>query len=84
MQERDNKKMKYAVLLCDGMADLPREDIGGTPMSVAHKPNMDKLAKVSRVGLVKTSRTILSPAVTLRIFPYSVMILQYIIREEVL
>jgi 2,3-bisphosphoglycerate-independent phosphoglycerate mutase len=27
--------MKYAVLLCDGMADLPREDIGGTPMSVA-------------------------------------------------
>ena len=30
MQERDNKKMKYAVLLCDGMADLPREDIGGT------------------------------------------------------
>ena len=46
--------MKYAVLLCDGMADLPREDIGGTPMSVAHKPNMDKLAKVSRVGLVKT------------------------------
>lgn len=30
--------MKYAVLLCDGMADLPREDIGGTPMSVAHKP----------------------------------------------
>lgn len=61
MQERDNKKMKYAVLLCDGMADLPREDIGGTPMSVAHKPNMDKLAKVSRVGLVKTVEDNLKP-----------------------
>ena len=53
--------MKYAVLLCDGMADLPREDIGGTPMSVAHKPNMDKLAKVSRVGLVKTVEDNLKP-----------------------
>lgn len=53
--------MKYVVLLCDGMADLPREDIGGTPMSVAHKPNMDKLAAVSRVGLVKTVSDELKP-----------------------
>ena len=53
--------MKYAVLLCDGMADLPRDDIGGTPMSVADKPNMDKLAKVSRVGLVKTVADNLKP-----------------------
>ena len=30
------------------------------------------------------SENIISPAVTLRIFPYSVTILQYIIREEVL
>ena len=53
--------MKYVVLLCDGMADLPREDIKGTPMSVANKPNMDKLAKVSRVGLVKTVADNLKP-----------------------
>lgn len=47
--------MKYAVLLCDGMADTPREDLGGTtPMGKAHKPNMDKLAKISEVGMVKT------------------------------
>ena len=46
--------MKYVVLLCDGMADLPREDLTGkTPMGTANKPNMDKLAKVSEVGLVK-------------------------------
>ena len=33
--------MKYAVLLCDGMADTPREDLGGTtPMGKANKPNM--------------------------------------------
>ena len=42
--------MKYVVLLCDGMADLPREDLGGTPMSVANKPNMDMLAKKSRTS----------------------------------
>lgn len=47
--------MKYVVLLCDGMADLKREDLGGkTPMCCANKPNMDKLAKKSEIGLVKT------------------------------
>lgn len=47
--------MKYVVLLCDGMADLPREDLGNnTPMGTANKPNMDKLAKTAEIGLVKT------------------------------
>ncbi len=47
--------MKYAVLLCDGMADTPRADLGGTtPMGKADKPNMDRIAKVSEVGMVKT------------------------------
>lgn len=47
--------MKYAVLLCDGMADYPVDELGGkTPMECAKKPNMDKLSKDSLVGLVKT------------------------------
>lgn len=54
--------MKYVVLLCDGMADLPRDDLTGkTPMGTANKPNMDKLAKVSEVGLVKTVIDSLKP-----------------------
>ncbi len=54
--------MKYVVLLCDGMADLPVEALGGkTPMEVACKPNMDKLAKTSVVGLVKTVDDNLKP-----------------------
>ena len=54
--------MKYVVLLCDGMADLPREDlVGKTPMGTANKPNMDRLAKVSEVGLVKTVMDALKP-----------------------
>ncbi len=47
--------MKYAVILCDGMADRPVPELGGkTPMSAADKPNMEALAKKSEVGLVKT------------------------------
>ena len=47
--------MKYVVVLGDGMADLPIESLGGkTPLEVANKPNIDTLAKVSEIGLVKT------------------------------
>ncbi len=38
--------MKYVVFLLDGMADYPLEELGGkTPIEVAVKPNMDKMAK---------------------------------------
>ncbi len=54
--------MKYIVLLCDGMADLPCDDLAGkTPMGIAKKPNMDKLAKVSEIGMVKTVADNLKP-----------------------
>lgn len=54
--------MKYLVLLCDGMADRPVMELGNmTPMEKAYKPNMNKLAKVSEVGLVKTVADGLKP-----------------------
>lgn len=47
--------MKYLVLLCDGMADYPVEELGNkTPMGASVTPSMDRLAKTSRIGLVKT------------------------------
>ncbi len=47
--------MKTLVLLCDGMADYPVKELGGkTPMGASVTPNMDKLAKKSYMGLVKT------------------------------
>jgi 2,3-bisphosphoglycerate-independent phosphoglycerate mutase len=47
--------MKYLVVLCDGMSDLPCDGLGGkTPMSAANKPTMDALAAVSEIGLAKT------------------------------
>jgi len=46
---------KYIVLLCDGMADVPVDELGGkTPMEAAYKPNMDKLAEDSLLGMVRT------------------------------
>ena len=47
--------MKYVVVLADGMADEPLQQLGGrTPMEYAHTPNMDMLAKNGVVGMVKT------------------------------
>ena len=54
--------MKYAVVLCDGMADYPVEALGGkTPMEVAKKPNIDTLASKGEVGLVRTVAEGLKP-----------------------
>jgi len=47
--------MKYLILLCDGMADLPIEELDFiTPMAKAYTPNMDKLAQIGYTGMVKT------------------------------
>ena len=54
--------MKYLVLLCDGMADYPCDELGGkTPLEAANTPNMDKLTPHSEIGLVKTVADHLSP-----------------------
>jgi len=47
--------MKYIILLADGMADRPLEELGGkTPLEAANTPAMDELAKKSAVGMVRT------------------------------
>lgn len=47
--------MKYVVVLGDGMADWPLEELQGqTPLSFAETPVMDALAAVSEIGTVPT------------------------------
>lgn len=47
--------IKYIVIVPDGMADYPIKELGGrTPLQAANTPNMDKLARQARVGMVKT------------------------------
>lgn len=47
--------MKYVVVLADGMADVPIEELGGkTPLEYAATPCMDELAARGSVGMVRT------------------------------
>ena len=47
--------MKYIIFLGDGMADLPVPQLQGkTPLELASKPNMDRLARSGLAGMVRT------------------------------
>ena len=47
--------MKYAIILCDGMADRPVEALDGkTPLEAADTPNMARIAARGRVGRMRT------------------------------
>ncbi|MGB8452251.1 MAG: cofactor-independent phosphoglycerate mutase [Anaerocolumna sp.] len=47
--------MKYIIILGDGMADEPIEELGGkTPLEFAVTKTMDQLAKKSEIGLCNT------------------------------
>ncbi|MBE5946082.1 MAG: cofactor-independent phosphoglycerate mutase [Lachnospiraceae bacterium] len=54
--------MKYVVVLGDGMADYPLDEIGGkTPLEYAKTETLDRLAPLSEVGLVHTIPEGMSP-----------------------
>ncbi|HOB06711.1 MAG TPA: cofactor-independent phosphoglycerate mutase [Methanoculleus sp.] len=47
--------MKYIVILGDGMADEPLAELGGrTPLEYAETPNMDRIAREGRCGMLRT------------------------------
>ncbi len=47
--------MKYIIILGDGMAGLPLEELGGlTSIQAAHTPSIDKLTSMGRTGLLRT------------------------------
>ena len=55
--------MKYAVLIADGMADEPLEELfGKTPLEAARTPRMDELAQKGQVGLCRTVPVGMTPA----------------------
>lgn len=54
--------MKYVVMLGDGMADEPIEELGGkTPLDYARTETMDRLAKKSEIGMAYTIPEGMSP-----------------------
>jgi 2,3-bisphosphoglycerate-independent phosphoglycerate mutase len=49
------EKMKYVIMVGDGMADYPVEGLEGkTPLMVARTPHMDWMANQGEIGLVRT------------------------------
>jgi 2,3-bisphosphoglycerate-independent phosphoglycerate mutase len=47
--------MKYCIVIADGAADYPVAELGGkTPLQVAEKPNMDRMASEGLLGQVRT------------------------------
>jgi 2,3-bisphosphoglycerate-independent phosphoglycerate mutase len=49
------EKMKYVIIVGDGMADYPVESLGGkTPLMAARTPHMDWMANQGEIGLVRT------------------------------
>ena len=47
--------MKYCVVIPDGMADLPLEQLDGkTPLEAADTPNMDRVSMLGRQGTMRT------------------------------
>jgi 2,3-bisphosphoglycerate-independent phosphoglycerate mutase len=49
------ERMKYVIIVGDGMADYPVESLGGkTPLMAARTPHMDWMANQGEIGLVRT------------------------------
>ena len=47
--------MKHIIVLGDGMSDWPVERLGGkTPLQVADKPHIDRVARLGRTGRFRT------------------------------
>ena len=62
VDNRGRKMKKYLIMLCDGMADEPLQELEGkTPLEAAHTPFMDALAKKSEIGMVRTVPEGMSP-----------------------
>ena len=54
--------MKYVIVLGDGMADRPIDELGGmTPLEYAQTPQMDALAAAGEIGMVHTIPEGMSP-----------------------
>jgi 2,3-bisphosphoglycerate-independent phosphoglycerate mutase len=54
--------MKYLIILGDGMADYPIENLGNkTPLEAADTPNLDRIAREGTLGLIDTIPPGLTP-----------------------
>ena len=73
--------MKYVIVIEDGASDYPIAEIDGkTPLKVANKPVLDKIAREGKTGLIQNVPETLPPGsdvANMSIFP-----LQYNYRKR--
>ena len=61
-QMKWRNKMKYVIVIEDGAADYPIKEIDGkTPLKVANKPVLDRIAKEGKTGLIQNVPESLPP-----------------------
>ena len=54
-EKKGHKSLKYAIVIADGMADYPQDELDGkTPVEAAHTPNGDYVASSGRLGTART------------------------------
>ena len=54
--------MKYVIVIEDGASDYPIEEIDGkTPLKIANKPVLDKIAREGKTGLIQNVPETLPP-----------------------
>ena len=54
--------MKYVIVIEDGASDYPIEEIDGkTPLKIADKPVLDKIAREGKTGLIQNVPETLPP-----------------------
>ena len=62
-QTKIGVRVKYAILVGDGMSDYPLAELGNkTPLEVAKIPNINEMVKRGAIGLVKTVPRGMKPA----------------------
>ena len=60
--QKGGLELKYIIVLADGMADNPVDQLGGkTPLEYARTPEMDRLARCGKMGMVKTVPNSMKP-----------------------
>ena len=75
--------MKYIVVLSDGMAGRPLEELNGkTTLEAADTPVMDRLAKTAEIGTAAMVPSGMARAVIRRICPSWDMTQTYITLED--
>ncbi len=69
MDSKDRRRRKIIYVLLDGIGDLPHPDLNYlTPLEAAYTPNLDRLARLGKMGMVYTVSKDIAPESDIAVF----------------